>query len=146
MFGAQSVKSIKNYKFYVVVRFLQDEVDKGSRSSCSSAISHDHRCGQNAQTFNCGRMLCQTGEGCGRLVLHCVRRRVQKFENAANPSRLDVDAHVRLPHTNRMGHLPYESNHPCSPIESHLLSPFAVTHRDSQFDHAPALRIRQPLA
>jgi hypothetical protein len=123
MFGAQGVKPIKNYEFNIVVRLLQDEVDESSRGSYRSTISCDRRHGPNAQTFNCGGMLSQTGEGCGRLVLHRMRRCVQKFENATNPSRLGVDALIRLSDKDQVGqagHSPDESNHSCSLSGSHL--------------------------
>jgi len=64
-------------------------------------------------------MLSQTSESCGRFVLHCMRRRVQELEDAADPSWLHADVLTRLPNTKRVGHLPYESNRPCSLVGLH---------------------------
>lgn len=51
-------------------------------------------------------MLCQTGEGCGRLVLDCMGRRVQKFKNATDPPWLDVVVLIRIPDPKRIGTYP----------------------------------------
>ena len=44
--------------------------------------------GSDVRTLNSSRMLCQTSERCSCFVLHCMRRRVQELEDAANPSWL----------------------------------------------------------
>lgn len=76
MFRMQSIKPIKHYELHIVVRLFRDELDEGGRSSYLSEIRKDNRHLHKIQTFNCGCMLCQSGESSGRFILYRMGGRV----------------------------------------------------------------------
>jgi hypothetical protein len=91
-------------------------------------------------------MLCQTGEGCCRLVLDCMGRRVQKLKNAADPPRLDEVFLVSPRDMKRVDYSPCGSNQPCNLTGLRRLWPIAATRRDFRSGRAPALHTPQPSA
>ena len=66
-------------------------------AAISQQLEKDDRHHQKMQTFNCGCMLCQSGESCSGFILYRMRGCIQEFEDASNPSWLDVVILIRYP-------------------------------------------------